>query len=211
MVRFIALTIFFLSISTSSLFSQSNIKFGITGGIQLNSATLPNIVLNESISDILNGDDVVKGEPQFADMTLSYRFGGFTKHENRFGYTQLYLGYSTAKIHEETKIYSGILGNYSITTLDRKYNYFDVNLAYNLFLSKNHTVYIGLGGGLSFLLSYTGNEEPSNKNWNAFFNFGVAINKNLSIQTQVQLGLNEVYKGSYIHHITIPVTLALSL
>ena len=64
---------------------------------------------------------------------------------------------------------------------------------------------MGLGGGPSFLLSYTKNNEPEAVNWNAFLNLGVALSDNISILTKLQLGVNEVYKDSYVHHIMVPV------
>jgi len=191
-------------------FAQSDVKFGISGGFQINSAILPDVELNGNPVDIYNGDDVAKGVPQYADITWNYRLGVFTKYEDGFGFTLLNLDYTTAHIFKEYKYETGLFGNYTTTAIDRKYSYADVGFSYNAYLTKNKTAYLGIGGGPGFIISYTGNQEPTPVNWNANVNFGVAINENVSIQTKLQLGVSEVYKDSYIHHIMIPVTLQLS-
>lgn len=190
---------------SNHMFAQNPLRFGIQGGIQMNSAILPDIELNESIDDVLDGNEVVKGVPQYAQVTLNYRAGGFVQYEDAIGFSLLDVAYSTAHIYKEVTFDGGILGDYNVTALDRKYTYLDTHLSYNLYLSKNHTAFVGLGGGPSFLLHYTKNNEPEAVNWNAFLNLGVALSDNISILTKLQLGVNEVYKDSYVHHIMVPV------
>lgn len=207
-IKYFLLVLFF---TQSMVFlAQTDVQFGVSGGFQINSAILPNVELNGNPTDIYNGDDVAKGVPQYADITWNYRLGVFTKYEDGFGFTQLNIDYTTTRVFKEYKYQTGLFGNYTTTAIDRKYSYADMGLSYNIYLSKNHTAYFGLGGGPGFLLSYTGDQEPTPVNWNANINLGFAVNENISIQTKAQLGLSEVYKDSYIHHIMIPVTLQVS-
>lgn len=186
-------------------FAQNPLRFGIQGGIQMNSAILPNIELNESVDDVLDGNEVVKGVPQYAQVTINYRIGGFAHFEDGIGFTQLDMDYATAHIFKELTMDAGFLGDYTVTALDRKYSYLDTQLSYNIYLSEHHTAFVGLGGGPSFLLSYSNNNEPEPINWNAFLNLGVALNEHISLQTKLQLGINEVYKDSYVHHLMVPI------
>lgn len=190
---------------SNHMFAQNLLRFGIEGGIQMNTAILPDIELNESIDDVLDGNEVVKGVPQYAQITLNYRAGGFVQYEDPIGFSLMDVTYSTAHIYKEVTLDGGILGDYNITALDRTYSYLDTHLSYNLYLTKNHTAFVGLGGGPSFLLSYSNNNEPEPINWNAFMNLGVALNKHISLQTKLQLGINEVYKDSYVHHLMVPI------
>jgi hypothetical protein len=205
MRNFIYLFVMSFLFVTLEVAAQSPLRFGVNGGIQLNSAILPDIELNESIDDVLDGNEVVKGVPQYAQVTINYRIGGFVHFEDGIGFTQLDVDYATAHIFKELTMDAGFLGDYTVTALDRKYSYLDTHLSYNIYLSEHHTAFVGLGGGPSFLLSYSNNNEPEPINWNAFLNLGVALNEHISLQTKLQLGINEVYKDSYVHHLMVPI------
>lgn len=185
--------------------SKAQTSFGITGGFQLNSAILPNLETNQSLSSILNGDQVVKGVPQYANIKTGFKVGVIGKYEDGFGFTQFEATYLKTHIYKEFKLYSGFFGNYTITALDKKYTYSDVGLSYNVYFSENKIFFMGLGGSSSFLMEYEGNEEPEKVLWNAFINIGANINKHISISTRAHLSINEVYKDSYIHHLMLPI------
>ena len=72
-------------------------------------------------------------------------------------------------------------------------------------------MFFGLGVTPSILLSNTGDENPVTNDLRAFTGFGYRISEKTSIATRVELGISEVYEGSYIHHLMIPVVLRISL
>lgn len=200
----------FFVIFMISLVSHAQASFGITGGFQLNSAILPDLEANQSLSSILDGDDVVKGVPQYADVKTGYKLGVIGQYDDGFGFTQLEVTYLKTHIYKEYKLYDGFFGEYTLTALDRKYAYSDLGLSYNIYFSKNKIFFMGIGGSSSFLMEYKGNEEPEKVLWNAFINMGVKINEHISISTRAHLNINEVYKDSYIHHLMLPVNVSVT-
>lgn len=191
--------------------AQEGVSYGINASVLFNSAILPDIEINTSISSVLNGDDVAKGVPQYADLTINYQFGGFVKYDNGFGFSMLETNYTTTRIHDEFTFNTGIFDEVSITTLDRRFAYLDLALSYNIYLSKTKSSYFSLGGGPSFLVSNTGNENPSKTDIRAFVGLGFNLSESVFISTKAELGISEVYKDSYIHHIMFPVSIGLKL
>jgi hypothetical protein len=192
------------------VFSQINkgLKYGVQAGLQFNSATLPDIKLNDNINAVLNGEDIAKGVPQWADLTFNYRLGSFVKYDHGFGFGLFEINFTTAKIKKDVIFTTlDVFGNESITltSLERYFTYLDFALSYNINLSDTFSV--GLGGSPSLLLSNSGKENPNKSDLRAFFGFGWHLNNNFSINTQAELSLYEVYNGSYIHHLMIPVVL----
>jgi len=191
--------------------AQEGISYGVKAGVLFNSAILPDIAINTNISSVLNGDEVVKGVPQYADLTMNYQLGGFAKYEDGFGFSMLETNYTTTRIHDEFTFRTGIFEEVGLTTLDRKFAYLDIAVSYNLYLSAEKNSYFTLGGGPSFLVSNTGNEHPSKTDIRAFLGLGFKISESVFIATKAELGIAEVYKDSYIHHIIIPVSIGINL
>lgn len=206
-------TCFYLIVFSLLLFSftgKAQFQWGATGGVQLNSAILPDVKLNDSWHDILDGGEVVKGVPQYADITYSYRMGGFIKKENSWGFSAMEITYMTTKIYKEWKFDTGLFGESTISVFDRKYAYTDIAVSYQIFMSSAHTSFIGLGGSLSLLMNYTGDEEPQKQALNAFLKIGAQVSDKVVLLVQPTLGVSEVYKDSYIHHIMMPIAIQLS-
>ncbi len=206
---------FFSLFFFSSLFITAQKKpmftYGTQVGIQLNSAILPDIKINTSINSVLNGEDVIKGKPQFANLTFNYRFGGFVKYNHGFGFGLFEVNYTTTKIKKEVTFtpinpFGDI--TFFTTTLERSYSYLDIVVSYNMYIFDSS--FLGLGVSISPLLSYTGNPEPNKKDYRLFINFGYQLNKKIFISTRAELGVNEVYNNSYIHHLMIPIILSYS-
>ena len=191
--------------------AQNDISYGLKAGVLFNSAILPDIEINNSISSVLNGDNVAKGVPQYAELTINYQFGGYVKYNDGFGFSMLETNYTTTRIHDEFTFKNGILENISITTLDRTFSYLDLALSYNIYLSAEKNFYFTLGGGPAILLSNTGNENPSKIDVRAFTGFGFIISESVFINAKAELGIREVYKDSYIHHIMFPLSIGISL
>ncbi len=206
-----ALIIPFLLLFIISTKAQKGATYGIKVGILLNSATLPNVKLNTSISSILEGDDIAKGVAQYADLTPNYQIGGYIKYDDGFGFSMLETNYTATKIHKEFTLNTGIFDDISLITLDRSFAYLDLALSYNIYLTAKKNAYFILGGEPSFLLSNTGAEKPTKTDIRAFTGFGVKLSKSAFVSVKAELGLSEVYKGSYIHHIMIPISLGINL
>ena len=186
----------------------SGFAYGIQGSLLLNSATLPDVELNTNINDILSGENLVKGKANYADLTFNYRFGGFAKYDHGFGFGLLELNYTSAKIKKDIKVNTlNYWGNYEIDlyTLERTLTYLDISLSYNIYLSKNLFLSLGITPGL--LIYYTRSQIPNSFDFRVLAGFGYKIGDKISISTRAEFGLTEVYNDSYIHHIMIPVTL----
>ncbi len=194
----------------SSFIGKAQFQWGATGGVQLNSAILPDVKLNDSWDDILNGGDVVKGVPQYADITYSYRVGGFVKKENSWGFSEIEVTYMTTKIYKEWRFDAGLFGEPTISVFDRDYTYTDIAISHQIFLSSTRKSFIGLGGSLSFLMSYTGDDEPVKQTINVYIKLGAKLSDKVALVVQPTLGVSEVYKDTYIHHLMMPISFQLS-
>ena len=201
-------TILFLSVFAANAQRGSGLAYGVQGGLQFNSAILPDIKLNNSINSVLAGDDVVKGTPQWADLTFNYKLGGFAKYDHGFGFGLFEVNYTTTTIKKDINFTtSDFWGNIDTTlaTLEEEYAYLDFTLSYNVYLSD--TVYFSLGASPALLLSSTGAQEPNKSDFRVLSGFGYNLNDNMALSVRAELGLSEVYEGSYIHHLMIPVVL----
>jgi hypothetical protein len=203
------LTLFFFSI-VSTIFSQKGdgLAYGIEGGLQFNSAILPDIALNTSIESVLAGDEVAKGVPQWADLTLNHKLGAFAKYDHGFGFVLFETQYTTTTIKKDIKFTtSDFWGHIDVTlaTLKEKYAYLDFSLSYNVYVYNN--LYVGLGATPAFLVSNTSDQEPNKSDFRVFGGLGYHVNNQISVATRVELGISEVYEGSYIHHLMIPLSI----
>lgn len=212
MYKIYFLSALFLSVINSTAQKNLGLTYGVQGGLQVNTAILPDIEINESISSVLEGDDVAKGVPQWANASLNYKIGGFVKYDPGFGFALFEINLTPAKIKKEiTFTTHDFWGNneYTLATLERNFTYLDFSLSYNINLSNQLS--LSLGATPSFLLSNTGKETPATSDLRAFTGFTYRFSDKMAIATRVELGLSEVYKGSYIHHVMIPVVLQISL
>ena len=200
----ISIVVFFLFVIVS--FAQNNLSYGVKAGVLMNSAILPDIKINNSIGSVLQGDSVVKGVPHYADITYNYQFGGFATYKDGFGFSMLEVNYTTTKIYDEISFNSGIFDEINTVILDRKFSYLDVAISYNIFVSKNKNLFFTIGGSPSFLLSNTGSETPEKLDIRVFSGFGFNLSDRICISARAELGVLEVYKESYIHHIMFPVS-----
>ena len=192
------------------IFAQKRLSYGVNGAIQVNTAILPDLTINTNVLKLLNGENLVKGEPQLADFTPNYKVGGFAKYEDGFGFTHLELNYTTTQIKKDVKINTGgVFNPINVYALRRNYAYLDASLSYNVYLYKGF--YFGLGATTSTLLSYTGDPKPEKQDFRAFAGFGIKLPNRITIDVKGVIGLNEVYKGSYIHHVMIPITVSIPL
>lgn len=193
------------------LFAQVGISYGAKAGFQINSAILPDLKLNQNLIPIslLEGDNVVKGTPQLADFKINYKLGAFLKYEDGFGFALLEANYTPTKIYKEFQVNTGTeyIPVFTLATLDESYSYLDIALSYNVFLYKNF--FFSLGGSPSFLLSNTGNIHPDKIDIRVFSGFGYKLKNNMFITAKAELGVKEVYKNTYIHHIMIPISIAI--
>ncbi len=205
-------TILFLSVFTVTAQRGSGLGYGIQGGLQFNSAILPDIAINNDINSVLAGDDVAKGTPQWADLTTNYKLGGFAKYDHGFGFGLVEVSYTTATIKKDINFTtSDFWGNIDVTlaTLKEKYAYLDFSLSYNVYLSDK--IYFGLGASPALLLSNSGDQDPNKTDFRVLSGLGYNLNDKMALSIRAELGLSEVYEGSYIHHLMIPVTFHYSL
>lgn len=190
---------------------DSGFGYGISGSLLLNSATLPDVEVNTDIDKILSGENLVKGKANYSDLSFNYRAGGFVKYDHGFGFALVELNYTTTKIYKEIALPVNNPFNknsINLATLDRNFAYFDIAVSYNIYLSNKF--YFGVGITPSFLLSNTGKESPNKTDWRAMAGLGYKITDKLSLATRLELGINEVYDDTYIHHIMIPVSLQIA-
>ena len=191
--------------------AQEGISYGVKAGFQINSAILPDLELNQGLTPItlLEGDNVVKGTPQLSDFKINYKLGGFIKYEDDFGFALLEANYTPTRIYKEFQINSGTayLPIFTLATLDESYSYLDIALSYNVFLYKDF--FFSLGGSPSILLSNTGSVNPEKMDIRVFSGFGYKLKNNIFITARAELGVKEVYKNTYIHHIIIPISIAI--
>ncbi len=202
MKKYILLSIFWLSIAQS--FAQADFDYGVTAGLNISTAILPELKLNNNISDILSGDDVVKGQAQLADFKPRYKFGIFGRLDSDFGFLKVNLNYTSTNIHKDIDAYF-----FDVKVLDIALSYIDVDVTYNIYLSDSF--YVSLGYIPSFLLSHSGDIKPSGFDSRILSGVGVKLPSGTSIDLDVVLGLSEAYKDSYIHHVMIPLTVSIPL
>ena len=186
----------------------SDFSYGIDGSLLLNSATLPEIELNTDIANIIDGGNIVKGKANYADLTFNYRFGGFVKYDHGFGFGIVELNYTTTKIRKEVELNSNQFfgsDSFILTTLEREFSYLDIALSYNIYLSNK--LFFSLGITPALLLSNSGSQKPNNFDIRATTGLGFYLTDKISLSTMVELGILEVYSGTYIHNIMLPVTL----
>ncbi len=184
--------------------AQLKFKYGITAGMNVSSGILPELDLNTNLSSILQGDDVVQGNPQLADFVTLYKAGLFLRLDGEIGTIKLNMNYTKTNIHED--INASI---FSVNALDINLDYLDFDITYNLNIFKHF--YISAGYIPSLLLDHEGNLNVENFDQRIMAGIGFKFPSGITLDLDAVVGLSEVVKDSYIHNVMIPVTLSIPL
>ncbi len=196
------LTIFIVFIFSQNGLGQNKLTYGITGGLNLSTAILPDLTLNTNINSILQGDAVAEGTPQLADFVSLYKAGVFLRLEGRILTGKLGL------IYDKTRIYKTVdAGVFRVNALDIDLSYLDLDISMNLNLLKNF--YISLGYVPAYLLKHEGNLNVNDLDQRILTGIGFKFNNGMTLDFNAIIGLTEVIDGSYIHNVNIPITLSI--
>ena len=183
--------------------AQIKIRYGITGGLNVSSAILPELKLN-NLNNIIHGDDVVKGEAQLADFVNLYKVGLFYKIDGDVGTLRFDLDYTSTNIHKDIKTFFG-----NIEALNIDLTYLDFNVVYNLNIGRNF--YFSAGYVPSLLLDHNGNLDVNGFDHKALTGFGYRFANGATVDLNALIGLSEIIDGSYIHNVMIPISVSIPL
>ncbi len=183
--------------------AQIKFKYGITAGINVSSALLPELKLN-NINGILHGEQVVQGSPQWADFVSLYKGGLFAKAEVGFASLKLNMNYTKTNIYKEVDV-----AVFHVNALDIDLGYLDFDLTFNVNLAKHF--YLSAGYVPSFLVSHSGNTNPATFDQRLLGGFGFKFNNGATIDLNAVVSMAEVIQGSYVHNFMIPITFSLPL
>ena len=192
-----------LVLSIQNSFGQLKTRYGITAGLNVSSAILPELKLN-SLNNILHGEDVVKGQAQLADYVSLYKLGFFYKIDGRIGAIKFNANYTSTNIHKDIET---LLGD--VNVLNINLSYLDFDITYNLNLSKHF--YFSAGYVPSLLLDHNGNLDINGFDQRIVSGFGFRFANGASIDLDAVVGIYEIINGSYIHNVMIPVTVSIPL
>ncbi len=185
--------------------AQKSFRYGITAGLNISSAILPDLAINTNINSILEGNKVVKGTPQLADLVALYKAGIFLRYDGKIGTAKFNINYTNTEIKKKLN-----LNIFSVKALDLQLKYLDFDLTYNLNLFKNF--YFSLGYIPSLLISHDKNLSKINTfDSRILSGFGLRMNNGTTLDFNAVLGIKEIIEGSYIHHLMIPITLNIPL
>ncbi len=197
MKRSLILLFIFINLN---VFSQIRIRYGATVGLNISTAILPELKLNTDIHSLLQGDDVVQGDPQLADYIAMYKGGLFVRLDGRVGSIKFNINY------DKTNIYKNLDTNFfSINVLNIDLSYLDFEMTGSLNLTKN--IYISTGYVPALLLKHEGNLDINNFDSRLLTGIGIRFGGGVTIDIDAIVGLTEIIDGSYIHNLIIPVTL----
>ncbi len=201
MKRIFIIAFIFISLT---VFSQVRLRYGLTAGVNVSTAILPELKLNTDVNSILKGDNVVQGNPQLADYIAMYKGGFFVRLDGGIGSIKFNINY------DRTNIYKSLdAGIFTINALDIDLSYLNFELTGNLNIFKHF--YISAGYVPSILLNHHGNLNINPYDPKLLTGFGIRINDNVTIDLNALFGINEIIDGSYIHNLIIPVTLNIPL
>ena len=184
--------------------AQLKFRYGLTAGLNLSTAVLPDLKINTNLNSILRGENVVQGEPQLADMVSLYKGGVYFTLGGKIGNLKLSTTYTRTNIYKKIDV-----SIFSVEALNILLDYLDVEICYNLNLSKHF--YISAGYIPSFLLHHKGNLNVNDFDQRLLSGFGFRFSNGIALNFDAILGINEVIDGSYIHNLMIPITLNIPL
>ena len=186
-----------------SIFSQVRIRYGLTAGLNISTAILPELKIND-INSILKGEDVVQGQPQLADYIAMYKGGIFVRLDGGVGSIKLNVNYDKTNIHRSLD-----LTLFNIEALDIVLSYIDVEMTANLNIFKHF--YISAGYIPAYLIEHKGNLNINEFDPRLLSGFGLRIGDGVTVDFNAIIGISEVIDGSYIHNVIFPVTLNIPL
>jgi len=192
-----------LSLS-QTFFAQIKFRYGITAGLNISSAILPELKLNTDINSILRGENVVKGNPQLADFVSMYKAGIFVRLGGKIVSLKFNIYYDKTKIHQEL---DALIFTIDKIDIDLSYIDFDTTINFNLF--KNF--YFSAGYIPSFLLTQEGNWDFNTFEERVLTGFGIRFKNGMTLDLNAIMSLTEIIDGSYIHNFMIPVTINIPL
>ena len=199
----ILILFFILAIHLNS-FSQVKFRYGITAGLNISTAILPDLKLNTNLNSILKGDDVVQGQPQLADYVAMYKAGVFIKLDGGIAALKLNLNYDKTNIHKDLNA-----AVFTINALDINLGYLDLELTGHLNIFKHF--YISAGYIPALLIEHQGNLSVNDFDQRILGGFGFRFGNGTTLDFDAVIGLSEVIDGSYIHNVMIPITLNIPL
>ena len=199
----ILILFFILAIHLNS-FSQVKFRYGITAGLNISTAILPDLKLNTNLNSILKGDDVVQGQPQLADYVAMYKAGVFIKLDGGIAALKLNLNYDKTNIHKDLNA-----AVFTINALDINLGYLDLELTGHL--NKFKHFYISAGYIPALLIEHQGNLSVNDFDQRILGGFGFRFGNGTTLDFDAVIGLSEIIDGSYIHNVMIPITLNIPL
>ncbi len=200
MKSFLWTLIFTIIIQTGT----AQLKYGITGGLNMSSGILPELDLNTDINAILNGDDVIVGQPQLADFVALYKVGVFLRLDSRIVSLKFGVNYDKTNIKKEVDA-----SVFTVNTLNIDLTYLDFDFIASLNLLRKF--YISAGYVPAILIQQEGSLNVKDFDQRLLIGFGFKIFNGATLDLNAIIGLNEIIEGSYIHNLMIPVTLSIPL
>jgi len=184
--------------------AQLTSRYGLTAGLNVSSAILPDLKINTDINSILHGESVIEGDPQLADLVALYKIGFFYRIDGKIGSIKLNANYTKTNIHKDLDLIV-----YTIDELNLQLDYLDFDITYQLNIFKHF--YLSLGYIPSFLLKQNNNLNINNFDQRLLAGVGFRLVHGITLDFNAIAGINEVINGSYIHNIMIPITLNIPL
>jgi len=185
-------------------YSQTKFRYGITVGLNISSAILPELKLNTNINSILQGDGVVQGDPELADYVALYKGGVFAKLEGGVISLKFNANYDKTSVYKEVDA-----DIFSVDVLNINLSYLDFDMSANIHLFKHF--YISGGYILSYLIEHQGNLNINDFDRRLLAGFGFKFGNGITLDFDTIVGLSEIINGSYIHNVMIPITLNIPL
>ncbi len=201
MKRILFLLLIFVSLNS---FSQIRLRYGLTAGLNVSTALLPELKLNTDINSILKGENVVEGDNQLADYIALYKGGVFVRLDAIIGSLKLNINYDKTNIHHNLDP-----DVYSVNELNIFLSYLNFEITGNINLSKHF--FISVGYVPSLLLDQNGDLNINKFDPKILSGFGIRISDSVTIDLNALYGLEEIIDGSYIHNLIIPVTINIPL
>ena len=198
------LVLLLILISHLNTYSQVKFRYGITAGLNISTAILPDLKLNTNLNSILKGDDVVQGQPQLADYVAMYKAGVFIKLDGGIAALKLNLNYDKTNIHKDLNA-----AVFTINALDINLGYLDLELTGHLNIFKHF--YISAGYIPALLIEHQGNLSVNDFDQRILGGFGFRFGNGTTLDFDAVIGLSEIIDGSYIHNVMIPITLNIPL